>query len=122
MTILKLTVANHVFMVCILADRFCCFIDVNLIIDGLLVECRDRKSRFVRFSSSGLLESELVFLAIDRVHRIGQDKPVHVKHFIVRSCPVFISSLQVQNVCHVIGVQNHREPDIKDPETEDGHH
>ncbi|KAF7337701.1 DNA repair protein RAD5 [Mycena sanguinolenta] len=57
---LNLTTANHVFMV-----------------NGLLVERRDREPRQV------FLIPCVEIGAIDRVHRIGQEKTVYVKHFIV---------------------------------------
>lgn len=47
------------------------------------MECGYRAARFVHVKSTYILRFMTVFLAIDRVHRIGQERTVFVTHFIV---------------------------------------
>ena len=57
--------------------------------------------------------------AIDRVHRIGQEKTVYVKHFIVSRSSLIL-------ICPILtvgpgGRSHYRRPYTPDPKTEDRH-
>lgn len=57
--------------------------DIHFSSDGLLVECRNRAARFVLSKVRIDINAYDHYVAIDRVHRIGQERTVFVTHFIV---------------------------------------
>ena len=96
---------------------YCCFYFIthwfrNL--DGLLVERSNWKPRSISFIDQQYLADRLI--AIDRVHRIGQEKTVHVKHFIVSSSffSLPILGLAMLRTFWRSDCKNHRESDIED--------
>ncbi|KAG6851386.1 hypothetical protein H0H93_005784 [Arthromyces matolae] len=79
---LNLTTANHVFMVCWYVRLHPSYSKHRPLSDGLLVECGDGEPRWDIYQLTKRHGTESP-IAIDRVHRIGQEKTVYVTHFIV---------------------------------------
>jgi broad specificity phosphatase PhoE len=83
------------------------------------VECGSRESRQV-LAADILSLSQRVAAAIDRVHRIGQEKTVYVTHFIVGILIVLL-------LPHILTIirsdrQHDRGPNTSDTEKKDGHY
>lgn len=88
---LNLTNANHAFMVSVFLSRGITRSQTGgLFSDGLLVERGCRKSRLVVAIAIICSFRPTITLAIDRLHRVTQERTVYVKHFIVsRFKPLF---------------------------------
>jgi hypothetical protein len=83
-------------------------------VDGLLVECRYGKPRLAAFDPCTWKIDLVLYLAIDRVHRLGQDKTVYVTHFLVRCL-----SIHILFVPHAkIDIKHNRRPDSPNTKTQ----